>query len=457
MQPRSMTHILLSIGLILVFSLAPSAVSSMGLQTPERGGGANGDKYADLAIGVPYRDVGGFNSAGMVGFAPGRSIGVNYDAGETFDFSTPGIFGEPHLNAQFGTALAGGDFNHDGYLDLAIGVPGETVNTATNAGVVTILFGSSSGYTGANSTYWIQPYLGTATAETSDRFGAALASGDFNGDGYDDLAVGVPGQDIGGVESAGVVNVIYNAASGTDTDQWQVVFQGYEIQDVPEEVDNFGSVLTTGDFDGDSYDDLAIGVPNEDIVVGATTYVDAGAVQIVYGSPTGLISTGNQLFYQGHDGLQDDLTNYDRFGFALAAGNFDGGRYDDLAIGVPYEHRLSIDDGIVQIVWGDVGGLERGDRSADLAGNDHGTDQRGGRVIRFCAGGGRFQRQRSRRSGSRRAGTGWGDLRGRGQGARAVWPILEHCDIFHQGESKPGGGREIRLCAGDRGYRRGRV
>ena len=355
MKPRSMTHILLSIGLMVVFSLAPMAVSSMGLQTPERGGGANADGYADLAIGIPYRDVGGFNNAGMVGFVPGRSIGLDYDNGAPFDFSTPGLFGEPRLNAHFGQALAGGDFNKDGYLDLAIGIPDESVNGAANAGVVSILFGSSSGYTGANSTYWIQPYLGTNIAEVSDRFGAALAAGDFNGDGYDDLAVGAPGQDNGSAESVGVVDVIYNAASGAETTDWSFVMQGQDgFQGVTEDGDNFGSVLATGDFDGDSYDDLAIGTPNEDVQVGPTLYVDAGVVQIVYGSPTGLVTAGNQLFYQGYNGLQDAPTNYDKFGYSLAAGHFDSGKYEDLAIGVPYEAGES---GIVQIIWGDVSGL----------------------------------------------------------------------------------------------------
>jgi len=47
----------------------------------------------------------------------------------------------------------------------------------------------------------------------------------------------------------------------------------------------------------------------------------------------------------------------DRFGFALTAGDFDGDGHDDLAVGVPYEHRSLTDTGIVQILWGTASGL----------------------------------------------------------------------------------------------------
>ena len=202
----------------------------------------------------------------MVGVVYSDSGGPASTTGQPFDLSTTGISGNPGLNYNFGQALAGGDFNRDGYLDLAIGVPGKTVNTITNAGSITILWGASGGYTGSNSTYWDQTSLGTNIAETGDRFGAALASGDFNGDGYDDLAIGAPGQDfLSTIELAGLVDVMYGSAYGLTSTDWDVVYQGLIYEETPEEGDNFGAVLAAGDFNGDSYGDLAIGVPNEDI------------------------------------------------------------------------------------------------------------------------------------------------------------------------------------------------
>ncbi len=357
MKTKHTTRFLLSICLMLVFSITPIQVSSMDIQSPDRPLGADGDGFPDLAIGIPGRDYGTFNAAGMVGVIYGTESQLDEDTGQTFDQASSGISGAPEVNDHFGQALVDGDFNRDGYLDLAIGIPDEAIGTTANAGMVTVLYGSSSGFSGSGSQYCDQTFLGTNIAETGDRFGAALASGDFNRDGYDDLAIGVPGQDLIGVELAGVVDVLYGGSSGLTWNNWDAVGQGVGIAESWEEADNFGSVLAAGDFDGDGYHDLAIGVPGEDLPVGASTISDAGVVQIVYGSADGIAYAGNQLLYQGHDGLQDTPEDQDRFGRSLAVGKFDSDRYDDLAIGAPLEDYFGTDAGIVHIVWGTFSGI----------------------------------------------------------------------------------------------------
>ena len=51
-------------------------------------------------------------------------------------------------------------------------------------------------------------------AEEFDRFGASLAAQDFNADGYDDLAIGVPGEDLGSITDSGAVQILYGSSSG---------------------------------------------------------------------------------------------------------------------------------------------------------------------------------------------------------------------------------------------------
>ena len=136
---------------------------------------------------------------------------------------------------------------------------------------------------------------------------------DFDGDGYSDLAVGVPGQDLGGHINVGQVNVIYGSATGLTAAGDQVWWQGSPgIKGVPEGRDGppgarllgdaFGGQLASGDFDGDGYADLAV----------TSTYDrengDAlGAVNVIYGGPAGLDATGDQLFSPANlpDGVRD--------------------------------------------------------------------------------------------------------------------------------------------------------
>lgn len=150
---------------------------------------------------------------------------------------------------------------------------------------------------------------------------------DFNGDGFADLAIGVPGENLRRGINAGAVQVIYGSARGITTrDQfWHQDRRG--IRGTVEKGDRFGSTLASADFDSDGYADLAIGVPGEN--VGAVA--DAGRVQVLYGGRKGL-TTRDQLWQRGMVGVPGELQSGDRFGSELAAADFDGDEYADLAV-----------------------------------------------------------------------------------------------------------------------------
>src|SRR5919198_5628860 len=77
-----------------------------------------------------------------------------------------------------------------------------------------------------------------------------------------------------------------------------------------------GSVF--GDFNGDGFADLAVGVPLEDV----GTVANAGAVNVIYGSAAGLTAAGNQFWHENKGGIDDSAEPGDRFGSGLAGADF---------------------------------------------------------------------------------------------------------------------------------------
>jgi hypothetical protein len=176
---------------------------------------------------------------------------------------------------------------------------------------VSVLPGSAAGLTAVGGQLFSQ--VG-GSVEPGDEFGFALAAGDVNGDTFADLAAGAPFEDVGTTADAGAVSVLPGSANGLTAVGGQLFTQ---VGGAVETDDGFAAALATGDFDNDSFGDLAAGAPFEDI--GATA--DAGAVSVLPGSSNGLTSIGGQLFTQDTPGVPGTAQELDFFGFTLATGN----------------------------------------------------------------------------------------------------------------------------------------
>ena len=232
----------------------------------------------------------------------------------------------------------------------------EGVGAAIGAGAVNVLYGSAAGLTGSSSQLFFQGAGGVGgAAETEDEFGSALEAGDFDNDGFADLAVGVHFESLGSAAGAGVVNVLSGSAGGLTGSGSQLFRQGAGgVLGTPEDNDQFGSSLAAGDFDNDGFAELAIGAPLETVA----SVEQLGSVNVLPGSAGGLTGSGSQLLSEGLNGLPGNPENSDQFGWSLAAGDFDNDGFADLAVGLRGE---DFDAGAVIVLSGSAGGLSGSD------------------------------------------------------------------------------------------------
>jgi hypothetical protein len=259
----------------------------------------------------------------------------------TFHRPETTFFG-PNAGDNLGVGLATGDFNGDGYADVAVGAPnGDSwANGRPNAGEVYVSYGGADRRSDIDLLPAIPGFAGFFGVNAADALGTRLAAGDIDGDGFEDLLMAADSAAGPGNTRpfAGEVYLVYGqAASWGDVDLAAapasvVRIWGADPEDGNDNQDSGAVEVATGDLNGDGFDDILLGFDSAASLGNARPR--AGEVTILYGRAARYTDVDLAAPPAGTVHLWGADPG-DAFGHSLAAGDVDGDGFDDLLIGAP--------------------------------------------------------------------------------------------------------------------------
>ncbi|MBM3334597.1 FG-GAP repeat protein [Candidatus Sumerlaeota bacterium] len=296
----------------------------------------NGDGRDDLVIGSPAAGTGGEAHILYGGDFSGEILGADQIPASDERFV---IITAPETKLGFGAALAAGDLTGDGLPDLIVGAP-LADRSGADSGEVYVFSGSDPASSPPLLTRVTDPVsaatLRVVGPNANEAFGSALAVGDFDGNGFGDLAIGAPFASLSTMSSAGKLYLLYN---DDPTTAQRVITPDPSQPDVavfigPATGSRLGSAAALGRFDDDSLADLMIGAPEIQPPGGETI---RGAVFAVLGRAPAERPRGEIILNDWGGIVRADLTIWagdsgDRLGHSLALRQFDGLRGSDLLV-----------------------------------------------------------------------------------------------------------------------------
>ncbi|MEU7335660.1 integrin alpha [Streptomyces sp. NPDC007074] len=253
-------------------------------------GDVTGDGIADLAVSVRQQD--GEVGTGGVALLTGGASGFTYK----------GLLKDSQGRLIRGDDVAIGDLDKDGHADMVVGhsVDGTDydIGLPVKGGAIAVVYGGRNGVSTTRKPVWInQDTAGVpGVGEWGDGMGAGLSIGDTNGDGYPDVATGLPGEDFDGLTDAGTVLVLRGSATGLTTTGIKSFSQNTAgVPGTAEKLDRFGGETALVDANGDKKDGLVVGDWPEN--------ANSGAAWVFSAASSGITASGSFSFGPSTMGL----------------------------------------------------------------------------------------------------------------------------------------------------------
>jgi glycosylphosphatidylinositol phospholipase D len=286
-------------------------------------GDFNDDGIDDLVIGAPSQST---NSGGVYVVYGDAALAGELDlAVASADITITGHAG------QLGRDVAVADVNGDSVDDLILGAPyadsdPDGLGSRQDAGVVLVLYGDSTHASAIDLDAHPADVIiyGNNENGTDSQIGHRLDTGDFDGDGVEDLLFGYYHAEYLGWDSPGYSGVFWAILGGAALNSdYDLAYGEYDIKVYGSgPVYGLGERIATGDLNGDGYDEMIFlasdGNPSRVTVV-------EGSADI--GGTTGdVVTLASQIY---------SFASNQGYG-ALVAGDVDLDGYDDLLIGNPF-------------------------------------------------------------------------------------------------------------------------